>query len=245
MEKFKKKEIIVYYSPSNTEDKNNDWDILYYAPERLFDRLKPKFTKEPASFMACPASKQLTKNTFVIVNSVDSSYSLQENEVIPLTKTYISARYEHNPALKNQKVLALSNYWLFFTEEDSLEINFTAPYFEHAPHLQYGAVVPGRYDIGKWYRNLIAEFNIWENVNEFHIGYEEPMAYITFNTNIPVKMVRYSMTEKLGNIATTLSNSGAWEPNKPLSWRYSRFKKSNMKSLILNEIKKNIIGDDL
>ena len=50
--------------------------------------------------------------------------------------------------------------YIFFSEED-IEMTMTSPFFSDAPHLQYGSIVPGSFNISKWFRNVNLEFNIW------------------------------------------------------------------------------------
>ena len=51
------------------------------------------------------------------------------------------------------------------------------------PHMQYGAVTPGQFNIGKWFRPIQTEINLWENINTFSINKDEPLAFINFLTS--------------------------------------------------------------
>ena len=239
------KPINVYYSPTNQGDPNKDWRLLYYTPERLFDRLKKRYTKEENSFFSCPASQNVLKNTFVLINSMKSSYIFNNENtngnVILDKSTGINAMVMHKPSIENEKLFVVSNFWVFFTEEDSLEMTVTSPFFEKTNYMKYGALVPAKFDIGKWFRNISLEFNLWAGVNEFYLEDEEPIVYLTFNTNRRVNLIRFNMTPDLDKIIESTGASTRWEPKVSLPWRYNRFKKSNMKDIVMKEIKNNIV----
>lgn len=236
-----KDEIIVYYSPVNLRHPEANWDILNYEPEQVFNELKKQFTREERSFIGCPAVKNLLKNTFAWKNTMKSEYLVEGDKVTILSKQGISASIDHKPTLRNQTLMVLRYALSFYTSEDSLEVELTAPYFEKSPHLKYGAVVPGRFDIANWYRPINIEYNLWENEKTLILEEDETMAYLSFKTDKQVKLVRYQMTEELMKIQRVISDASIWSPKIPLMKRYERFRRSQMKQIVLKEIQKNVI----
>jgi len=238
---MKQDEIIVYYSPVNLRHPEANWDILSYEPLQVFDQVKENYSKEKMSFIGCPAVKNLLKNTFAWKNTLRSEYQIKDGNVEIVSKQGIAGFIDHQPTIKDNVLLIIMQSFALFCEEDSLEVELTAPYFEKAQHLQYGAVVPGRFDIAKWYRPINIEFNLWANQNYFSLDEDETMAYLSFKTDKQVKLVRYQMTEELVKIQRVVSDSATWNPKVPLSNRYQRFKRSRMKDIVLKEIKKNVV----
>jgi len=130
--------------------------------------------------------------------------------------------------------------WIFFAEE-SVDMVTSAPYFNHAPHMQYGVMVPGKLDISKWFRVINIQFNLWQGVDEFIINKDEPLFYANFITNKKIELVRFEMNDYLIKHARMIASSGEWEPRVPLVERFNRFRLSKTKDLILKEIKKQVI----
>jgi len=238
------KKTTIYWSFITEYDTERDWDILMFPLESVFDRLKKDISKNQInSYFRCPAMTSEIKNTFVIVNPIESHYKIENNQITPVSDSFMFARVEREPTLKNQMLFKIPLTLIFFSEEDSLPLKLTAPYFEHAPHLQYGAVVTGRFNIAKWFRNINIEFQTWKNAKEFKLGFEEPVAYLHFDTDKQIELKRFTFTDILHRLNQSFTSSSGWEPRKPLSWRYMRFEKSKIKQVILQEIKKNLVED--
>jgi len=120
-------------------------------------------------------------------------------------------------------------------------MQFTAPYFLNAPHLKYGAVTPGQYNIGKWFRPIQTEINLWDNVKEFKIKKDEPLAFLNFLTNKKINFKMFHMSDDLAKIMTVCATASTWEVNVPLVSRYLRFHESKMLQKTLKLIKQNLI----
>lgn len=238
------KEVIIYYSPFTAEDDQN-WDVLHEPPTQVFNYLKSKRNpiKDDFSYLNCPATKNVQKQSYRLVNTMQSHYKIENKEIFGVSKNYISAALNREPSLKNQTLIVLAPKWIFFTEEESLKMTLLPPICEKAGHLQYGATVTGAFDIGKYLRQITVEYNLWEDVNEFKIEKDEPYAYVMFDTDKPIKLVRFVVSPKMKNYVDTMTQSTKWERKISLVARYERFKRSQMKKLVLHEIKNNLIGE--
>ena len=69
----------------------------------------------------------------------------------------------------------------------------------------------------------------------------EPLAYVSFNTDKKVELVRFRMNLDLKTFCQSSANSSKWEPNIPLVERYERFKRTRMKQVVLKEIKQKLL----
>ena len=156
------------------------------------------------------------------------------------SKNSLSAIIKRQPQLENQ-ILFEYDYPILFFADQSLEIQYTAPYYLQANHLQYGAVTPGQFNIGKWFRPIQTEINLWENVNEFTIEKSEPLSFINFLTDKKINFKMFHMSEDLAKIMNVCSTSSVWEMNIPLISRYARFHESKMIEKTLTKIKENLV----
>jgi hypothetical protein len=163
----------IYWAPY-VKDKELDWSILHYDPENLFERIKGNVNKDSiiksgGNLIMCPAVKNYMNKIFVFKNTLESHFKLEENnKVVPLSKNYINSSIKRESNLKNCKLLEYSMPLIFFSEKD-INMSLTSPFFSNCPHLKYGSIVPGKFNISKWFRNINIEFNLWENINEFKI----------------------------------------------------------------------------
>lgn len=234
-------ELVVYWSPSNNNDDIN-WNILYEDPKNLYESLIKDSDRSNISdsFFLCPSFKNLTKNTFYIKNPILSGFTIQNNDIVVNTKTFIRSEVSHRPSIKNNLLLDYGISHYFFSEEE-VEAIRTPPYFHNAQHLRYGAVVPGKWNCGLWFRPIRTEFNLWNGVNEMSIQENEPISYITFLTSKKVVLKRFMINKDLSNIALACSISSQWEPKVSLLKRYNRFKNSKTKNIVLQNIKNNLV----
>lgn len=220
---------------------NNDWSILYPEPDNLYKTLLNKKESDYGTFFSCPSVLNIFQKTYVIRSPQSSHYRISNNEVDYVLTNNIGVILREQKSMINHHLIQLKYPWIFFAEE-SVEMKVTAPYIQYAPHLRYGATMAGKFDIGKWFRQLNIEFLLWENNNEFIMQEDEPIAYIEFLTDKKINLVRFNMTNRLHEICTTNASSSVWEKRVPLAKRYNRFLKSGLREIVLKEIKENIVN---
>ena len=145
----------------------------------------------------------------------------------------------HAPSLTNQLLVCYNLQHIFFAEEPVL-MRLTSPWFHKSPHMQYGSLIPGNYDIGRWFRPINFEYNLWDGGTKLEIEAGEPLAYIEFGTDRKIVLKRFEATEKLHTIGGEIihARSKRW---KTLASRYELFDRSPMRKIILKEITENLL----
>jgi hypothetical protein len=258
MEEKNEDEVIVYWAPNFTKGPGQhevDWNILYPDPSGVNDPahvyssfrhsankdLKDKATN---SVLMCPAHKSMFTNVYSLSSLVGGNYVLAtENGV-----TGFGARVENSvgliqvrePSFTDQYHLTMTLSWYFFSEEP-LEMEVTPPYSSGAPHMKYGTMVPGSFDIGRWFRPLNAEFILHKGVEEFIIEAEEPMMYIKFLTKKKVVLKRFSPVDGIDQISSACAQSfSIFGRYKTMEEKYDYFTKSSTDKKVLSLIKKNL-----
>jgi hypothetical protein len=240
------KEEIVYWAPFfkriNNHNDPNDWNLLYEEPEQLYRLLsKDRNKDEEITMFNCPAMINYTKNIYVLKNPIATHLEIKDWEVIQKSETGIGGRVDHLSSYKDSSMFVYVLNWVFFTESDSLMVDISSPFASKAPHMNYGTISPGSYDIGKWFRSFNLEYNLWKGINEFKAEEDEHLAYVRFQTDKKVVLKRFETNDKLTGYLLGTSSSTSWEKNVPLVKRYERFKNSRMKELVLKEIKRNLV----
>lgn len=235
--------VIVYWA--NVPDGDVDWSITFEEPNSLIHELSINKNKNNPddNFLRCPAVTDLGKNLFVIKSPLNSSASfVVENGKVSAEMDGGNGKWVVNrpPSLSNQLLASFSHPIVFFAEED-LQVMVSDPYFSKAQHKSWGAIVPGIYNCGSWFRPIHMEFNVWPGITDVSLQEGEPMAYVKFFTDKNVILKRFTMTDELTSLAKTCSSAGWWEPKVPLAKRYARFKKSRRDKFALSIIKNSLI----
>jgi hypothetical protein len=240
------KEEIVYWAPffkrTNHNDDPVDWSLLYEDPEQLYKILaKDRNKAELITMFNCPAMQNFTKNIYTLKNPITTHLEVKEGHVHAISETSVMSRVDHISSMTDSSMFVLGLNWVFFAESESLNIGISSPFATRAPHMNYGTITPGSFDIGKWFRSFNLEFNLWKNVTEFKAEEGEHLAYVHFQTDKKVVLKRFEVNEKLTGYLLATSTSPNWDKKVTLVKRYNRFKNSRMKEMIMKEIKNNLL----
>lgn len=235
--------INVYWSSiANTE---LDLSILYEEPASLIHELtlNRNNNNKDDNLLRCPAVTDLGKNLFVIKNPLKTSASfvIEDGKVSSKMDSKDGRWSVNRPPSLNNQLLAAYDYSIVFYAEEDIDVMVTSPYFSQTPHRSWGAIVPGIYNCGAWFRPVNMEFNVWPGMTRVTLEENEPMAYAKFFTEKTVVLKRFSMTTELFLQARSCSSAGSWEPRVPLLKRYQRFKNSKRDKFVLEKIKANLL----
>lgn len=251
----KSDEVVVYWTAwipqvkQHVAMQKNATPLMYEEPTPVFDSLFKSKSDQTVTktYLQCPAVKNALTSLYVVFNKLTSSGSVEikEDYVVgalsqPQTNmSHVLMEMPHAPTLSNQLLVQYNMNYCFFAEEP-LEMRMTSPWFHHAPHMQLGGLVPGVFDIGKWYRPANLEFNLWSGITELKIEEGEPLAYFEFGTDKKIVFKQYVVTEKLQEYASMCvhARSPKWHS---LQARYDLFGKSRMKDYIMKEIRENLL----
>ncbi len=246
LQKNTNNELTVYWA-SAVPPTHGNWTMLYSEPKNLYkmlmDQRNPE--REINNYLLCPAASGDFKKTFVTLFPHDASYKYNfENgnqEIFPTSKEYINFNIKRNPTVLQGPTVEFSMAYSFFCEED-LIARFTPPMFHQPKHTRYATVVPGSFNIGSWFRPYPLEMQLWNNSGEIFFEENEPLFYVNFETERPIKLKRFVFTEEIHALQTHCIKYYSQEYS--LTKRYNTFKKSDMHKLVLHEIKKNLIDKD-
>ena len=234
--------LTVYWADMPDDEAN--WSMLYEEPMSLIREMVSNKNKNSSdnNFLRCPAVTDLTKNLFVIKSPLATSASFIVEDGMVSKNMQGSRKWVINrpPNIKENLLTSYLHPMVLFAEED-VEVMLTDPYFSQADHKAWGAVIPGIYNCGSWFRPIQMEFNVWPGITQVSLKEGEPMAYIKFFTEKNIVFKRFTMTEELVSLAKSCSSAGWWEPKVPLAKRYARFKQSKRDKFVLEIIKKNLI----
>jgi len=244
----KEKPITVYLASGvNTEFHGTDWSFLYPKPKILFSSILENKHEENNrnSFIACPALSGFSKKTLEYSSPMSCSYKYdftnKELDFYPTTENFIATGINTAPALAlgNSVIFELKHY--VFSDQP-LNAFFTSPHFTKSQYTQYGSVIPGRFDVGQWFRPFNFEVQMWNQKGEFHLVEGEPIFYIHFETEKPIEFKTFNLNPKLALMSKAcIDTPSLFGRGQSLKQRYDRFKNVGMREKILSEINKNLI----
>jgi len=240
--------LVVYWAPVISSSEDGEWNMLYPEPTRLWESIMKD--KNPArgstTYTSCPAAVHQFKNTFVFKNALESIYSYDFTQpgaeyMQPTSSTYLSCELTRPPAVLTGPTIDFKLKYVFFAEEP-VTATFTPPIFSKPKYFQYASVVPGKMDIGSWFRPYTLEMQLWDSKGTLTLEDDEPLFYIDVNTDREVTLKRFKMTSNLIAIIDHCTKSTDWMGRgTPLVERYRKFRASRTNDLVLQEIKNNLL----
>lgn len=244
-----KDELTVYWAVVAEKDHGHDRQMMFIEPIPLRKTLfnsRNKNNKSRQNFLKCPAVVDVVNNVFVWKSPKKTSVSIEVvNGMVEPNRRYDNGDYldwytEHPPTIEGNLLVTLDYHIIFFAEEE-VEVLFSSPYFTQAPHLQSGAVVPGKFNVGTWFRPMNAEFNLWKGNTSISFEEGEDIAYFTFLTDKKIRLQEFKMTHDLNRIAASMVASITWMPHLPLKDRYEAFRRRKIRGVVLKKIKENLV----
>ena len=246
-------ETIVYWAPAYSARDAYDLNHLYAEPKSVYEEMVAK--KAPlkdvsSDFLRCPATSSLLKNTFSVRAPVDTHVSLnfdsrrikQIGENASNEHSYkIKFNFLHQPTLLNHNLINYVHPIVFFSEEDTMVATLTPPYFERVSSYQFGTIVPGRFDVAKWFRPMNMEFQLWPGVDTLNVPAGEALCYLHFDTEKKIVLKRFVTNNEIEKLIGSFVNVSPFRKFARLSDRYRMFEESQSKQRVLKVIKKQLI----
>ena len=235
----------VYWAPWYILQDMYNWNILFLEPKRLLNNIveetKDLKCERVKSMWRCPAFNNLGKNTFYVENPLTTEFDIVDNTEKGKELVYTGLHKYLCQLSKNGNTFTYGLNYIFFSEDD-LELMVTSPHFsKNVNYTKYARLVPGRYNISKWFRPVSLEMLFDDNQTHFRMEEYEHLAYFTFLTDDVVEMKRFDLNDNLRKISETCSDVSSWWANVPLVNRYERFLKIKKNKLVMSEIKKQLV----
>lgn len=195
--------------------------------------------KNVAQINQCPAIVEELKTTYEIHSLFDYEFNVIGNTV--KSNMYDQAFFDKYITIRSSKhkLFSFMQQLIFFTEEDDLDASINKfPFLEQNNITERCVLIPGRYNIGKWFRPIEFSFFMKNNFNSFKVGVDEVLYYVQFHTNKKINLVQFMFNEKLDEYARSCFTLKDYNRFYKLQNYYKMFKH---KKFILKEIKNNIV----
>ena len=237
-------EIIVYWSFSGFHV-DGETQYRFDDPRRI--KLDSKeLDKENGlslQFTKCPAYKDVIESTFTINSPFDFTIRSSNGQFMfdaPYANQDFLNKYFIIRDVKS-KFFTFKTPFLFFCEE-SLQMQQTGAHFNQNGFIDKTLIIPGKYDIGKWFRPLETPFIFKNGVESVSVTENDVLTYVNFLTDKKVILKRFHYTQEMEQLVREMSGLKRFKTEfKPLSWFYEKFSSNGIKKKVLKLIKENLV----
>lgn len=191
----------------------------------------------------CPGFNKNIKNLFEIKSLYDYSFRIENNQIV--SDLYDQKFFDKHVVIRDveKKFFSFMQGTIFFTDENSLEISsYQHPWLENNYITERCMLIPGTFDIGKWFRPLEFPFILKNQFDEFKINYGDVMYYVKFNTNEKINFKKFMFDHKIAKYlessiaANRYIDSGFSKNNMEIFYKLFKHKKT-----LLKDIKSNLL----
>ena len=207
--------------------------------QKLFHERIPKNLVGEVDYNRCPALVDELINVYGVKSYYD--YTLRFGKDGVSSPDYDQEFFDRHIITKSSNLFFYRIIFAFFTEEPSLEMSLLPAYMEDNSVVNNTIMLPGKIDIGKYFRGLEFAFHVKQNCNEIIFNRKEICYYIKFHTKKKLKFKQFLWTPELEEMGLLMM---AAKRNKydfmNLDYYYNIFDRFNFKKKMLKNIKENL-----
>lgn len=232
----------IYWAASNVTQGNQVSRALYYPPipTEAFSNFRTDHKHN--NFKLCPAYLSHLENLFSLRFPISYNISVLPDGIS--TTTLDQSFFDNFVFVRDldQRMISFNIRYVFFAEEDC-EISLHHPYMEDNDISNNAISIPGRFNIGTWFRTTDFSIILKDRCQTLDINAGDVYNYLQVHTTEPVNFIKFDYTEELDKIQRELLQSKRFLGNKSpkLSYYYSLFKQSLYKKKIIKLIKENVL----
>ena len=211
---------------------------------KRFYKNKNMTSKDKASPNAlnyCPVFNDRINNLYAIKSIYEYSFRIENG--LCISEMYDQNFFNNHINLRSveDKFFSFLNKYIFFTDEKSLEIGaYEYPVFEENDITKKCMIIPGKYDIGKWFRPLEFPFILKNEFNDFSVKREDVLYYLKFYTDEKIIFKQFLPTDNINNFWKSTTDLTTYD-NKRFGSIDNFYKMFKLKDKILKEIKDNLV----
>lgn len=219
--------------------------VEYEDPENVY--LKQQRTKLIKSgnpnvdYKFCPAFQNQTKNLYSL--KFPFSYDLIYDGLDLRSNTYDQNFFNNMITVRSleDRMVSFNIYYIFISEEP-LEVEVTGAYMADNDFVNKTIMIPGRFDIGKWPRNLDCAFMFKKDTKFVSFKKGDDFNYLNFLTNEKINLKKFHISNPLREILESTQRAKKFHKKyQPLTYWYDVYQKAKYKKIVMREIKNNLM----
>jgi len=199
----------------------------------------------PKMLSRCPAIVDEMCNVYGVKPYYDYTLNINSDGVLSTTD-YDQRFYDGHVHVRSDRFISFSGEQVFFAPyEKSLLMSQIAPSLEDNDSANKSFMIPGRFDIAKYFRTLDFSFILKKNSSSITFSRKDIYFYIRFHTTRPIVFRQFFWDKELNEIyrpMMAVKNHKYWDNSKAniLSYYYNLFDKFHFKKKIIKIIKNNL-----
>ena len=224
----------------------DDLSLLIEEPIPVFNMVLKEFGKKnfvrdkDSMFFNCPAFKNVNKNVFAITSPVNLTFDLNDTRI--QVKELAQREFDNMIHVRNFMDRFLSiNFGLLMFSGKSVQASQLPAYMSSCEMAVKTRIVPGVFDISKWFRPFELSFFVNEFNNTLSIKRGDPLFYICFDTDEDIEFKRFKCTDKLTREVDMCLSVKRYVSNLGLEQLYNMFNGSRTNKRVLKLIEQNLI----
>lgn len=218
----------------------NEW-LRSEEPISIHKKFMQRCPSNASSIFYCPAIKDYHKNLYGIKSIYDYSFSIENGGIVASDK-YDQSFFNNHLVIRDldKRLFSFSQSYIFFCEQDLEMALGIFPFMEENEITKRTITVGGKFNIGKWFRNIDFAFFLKNEYDKFIINCDDIYNYIQFYTDEDVVFKKFQPTVKIKELSSATVNCARNRNflHRKLSDYYSYF---NIRKQVINEIKSNLL----
>ena len=216
------------------------------TPEPIYKNFVKSPENKKNSLILCPATKNYMENIFSLksIFSYDFKIDYTKNNGDVATSMYDQKFFDNHVTVrsKEDKLFSFMQRFCFYTEEKSLLMSAgILPFLEDNNITKRCVVIPGTFDIGRWFRQVEFAFYLKKDYDEFKIEEDEIYQYIKFHTDEKIIFKQFRVNSKIQDLIYDIDYAKNFRKQKLRSLEEYYLMLKNKKHII-KEIKNNLVN---
>jgi hypothetical protein len=214
----------------NAPEKQTWKNIGYFDPEPVLKDIILSREKQ-ADYLVCPAYNAYFKNTFIIRSPIDIVVRYEKNQ--DGTSTIKTDRHDQEffedmfnvrqGQNSSYPMLSLNSFYLFLSNE-SMILESIPAFFHSTTLLQNTRVIPGTFDIGKWWRPVDFSFEVLDETKPLVFKRGDPLFYVRLISNENIKLTRTEFSPEIKSAMYSCTGLKRFVPRASLEENYEAAK---------------------
>jgi hypothetical protein len=216
------------------------------TPDPIYKNFVQSPENKKNSLILCPATKDYMQNIFSLKSIFSYDFKIDHtqdgNDVT--TSMYNQKFFDNHVTVrsKEDKLFSFTQRFCFYTEEKSLLMSAgILPFLEDNNITKRCVVIPGTFDIGRWFRRIEFAFYLKKDYDEFKIEEDEIYQYIKFHTNEKIIFKQFRVNSKIQDLIYDIDYARNFRKEKFRSLEEYYLMLKNKKHII-KEIKNNLVN---
>ena len=246
---MKQKPIIIWWSVDTSEPGFEEGiraeEPISILPTFLVKYAGKNASEDAKSISRCPAFSEELQNLYGIKPYYDYKLNIDSNHDIS-SNDYDQNFFDNHVYIRSERFVSFRTNHIFFAPyEESLEMSVIAASLEDNDIANRTILIPGKLDIGKYFRTSDFAFIFKKETSSIQISRNQICMYIKFHTKRPIVFKQFFWDEKINEYYRPIMavKRHKYTENKKstlLSYYYKLFDRFQFKKKIIKIIEQNL-----